>query len=208
MTRKTVKSCTFYTLTSNQFCRVVSENGLASEKNTAGIIGVDSSCNTIGAHAIKPLMWNAMGHRVTSVYVVDLIIFKIKKRRRKKRSVILVYAPRIAERESSNFPLPPLALAWLPSNETLPKKLSSLPSASIAPVAIDRIKGTKQERLIRSSYSQLAFEFRRVISFMTARPLDHSSTTVDASDLDSVSINVRDVSCEKRSPSEMPKVKT
>ena len=39
---------------------------------------------------------------------------------------------------------------------------------------------------------------------MTTRPLDYS-TTVELSDVNSVSINVCDVSCEKRFPSEMKK---
>ena len=42
---------------------------------------------------------------------------------------------------------------------------------------------------------------------MAARPLDYS-TRIDSSDVESVSINVRDVSYEKRFPSEMEKVKT
>ena len=36
----------------------------------------------------------------------------------------------------SNFLLPPLINAWLPSNETLPIKLPSLSSKEIAPVVI------------------------------------------------------------------------
>ena len=51
------------------------------------------------------------------------------------------------------------------------------------------------------------FELGRVISFMTARPLDYS-TTVDCSDVDSLSINVHKISCEKRFPPEMAKGKT
>ena len=52
----------------------------------------------------------------------------------------------VAGRASSNIPLPPLALAWLPSNETLPVKLPSLLSNENAPVVvIDPIKDTKDE---------------------------------------------------------------
>ena len=58
-----------------------------------------------------------------------------------------VHAYRSTERESLNFALPPLVLAWLPSNETLPMKLSSLPKKLIAPVLIDQIKGTILEPL-------------------------------------------------------------
>ena len=45
-----------------------------------------------------------------------------------KSAVKLVHAPRLTESESSNFPLPPLDAAWLPSNETVPNKLSPLSS--------------------------------------------------------------------------------
>ena len=48
-------------------CRVVRENGLASERNTGAIIGVYSYCNARGVHAIKLLEWHAMGYRETSV---------------------------------------------------------------------------------------------------------------------------------------------
>ena len=51
-----------------------------------------------------------------------------------KSTITYVHAYRSAERVSTNFPLPPLLLALLPSNETLPMKLTLLSSKNIAPV--------------------------------------------------------------------------
>ena len=57
---RVVKPRSFYSRTSICCCRVIGENGLASDKNTAVPMGVDSSCHAKGAHAIKLLEWHAM----------------------------------------------------------------------------------------------------------------------------------------------------
>ena len=55
---RVVKPRSFYSRTSI-CCRVVGENGLASDINTGVLFGVDSSCHAKGAHAIKLLEWHA-----------------------------------------------------------------------------------------------------------------------------------------------------
>ena len=87
-----------------------------------------------------------------------LIVYRRRKRQYCiKTSVVvnLVHAPRIAEKEFSNVLLPPLTSAWLPSNEILPRQLTSLSLEKNAPVVvIDSIKDIKQERLIRGKHLQ------------------------------------------------------
>ena len=53
----------FFNTRTSKCCRIVGENGLASDRNTAVLIGVDSSCHAKSAHAIKLLdEWHAMVH--------------------------------------------------------------------------------------------------------------------------------------------------
>ena len=55
--------------------------------------------------------------------------------------MFLGHAPLVVERANSNFPLPPFEMAWLPSKDTLPMKLTLLSKQFIAPVVKGYVKG-------------------------------------------------------------------
>ena len=66
----------------------------------------------------------------------SLIVYRRCKRYLESAENLVHASPGITGKESSISPLPPLALAWLPSNETLPMKLILLLSTSNAPPAV------------------------------------------------------------------------